>query len=226
MADKIKNEFSDWLIRRMGTLGLKNSDVAEAAGVSSPAVSLWRTAVNVPDNERIGVLAEVLQVTPETLLIKLGRMQPRPGVTAEWDQVITRVQDSGTDAERLIFSVGDALLAALSQKPTGMRVTLSLDVLWDKDEALVPDEGERVLLYFGSITLPGGAPTTLKVTCYATDEEAYTIEVTHPENDLSGYDWVLQVGSEDYLPTHIGGGMSFEGVPLKPYIGTLRLSVS
>ena len=107
--------FATWLTQRMRILGSKNSDIAEATGVTGPAVSLWRTGVNVPDNDRIAPLAEALKVPEETLLIKLGRLQPREGLNPAWDDYISRVQAAGPDAERVVFALIDAYLLAIDQ---------------------------------------------------------------------------------------------------------------
>ena len=81
-------------------------------GITGPAVSLWRTNTNVPDNKHIEALATILQVPRETLFLKLGRLHPREGMNPAWDDYITRVQDAGPDAERVVFALIDAYLLA------------------------------------------------------------------------------------------------------------------
>jgi transcriptional regulator with XRE-family HTH domain len=106
--------FPIWLVKRMGVLGLKNSDIAEATGVTGPAVSLWRTGVNVPDVDRMAALAEILRVPPETILLKLHKLVPRDTLNPAWDDYISRVQAAGPDAERVVFALIDAYLLATS----------------------------------------------------------------------------------------------------------------
>ena len=112
-----KNQtFGQWLTQRMGILGLKTYDIAKACEVTTPAVSLWRTGVNVPDSARIKALAEILQVTPDTILYRLDRLKPREDLTKEWEDMISRVREAGDEAERVVFALIDAYLLAIGDK--------------------------------------------------------------------------------------------------------------
>jgi hypothetical protein len=168
-------EFARWLTQRMSVLQLKNSDVAEAAQVTGPAVSLWRTGINVPDNDRIEPLADILQVTSETILLKLGRLKPREGISREWEDIISRFQEAGPEAERLIFALGDSLLLALARAANRTDMPLSLDPIFNpaamqglRSSSTLADYEH--MLSFQNVQMPGTDDRAwVMVTALATD---------------------------------------------------------
>lgn len=228
--DKELSEFARWLTRRMGVLGLKNADVARATSVTGPAVSLWRTGVNVPDNDRIDDLADVLQVTPETILIKLGRMKPREGITKEWEDIITRFQDAGPEAERLLFAIGDALLLALNQNRTQTELVLSLDPIFRPQEVeamrgihdLEPNES---LLLYDRVRMPNNQHVRMIVTASPTDGVNRFILAAETNNeDLPEFTAKLKVGGATYETSNDTGHFIFDEVILDETIGQITLT--
>jgi transcriptional regulator with XRE-family HTH domain len=216
----------------MGTLGLKNADVAQATGVTGPAVSLWRTAVNVPNNDRIGDLADILQVTPETILVKLGRMKPRAGITGEWEGLITRFQDAGPEAENLLFAIGDALLLAMSAHRTNTELVVSLDPLLNENGSgpLVSSTvGEDVVLFYDRIRLPDNHTARLVITCAPTEENSYTVVAASNDERLAEHSAYLIVGKARYDADAVMQDEQvefvFDELMFSPTVGELRLVI-
>jgi transcriptional regulator with XRE-family HTH domain len=225
------SEFAKWLTRRMGMLGLKNADVARATNVTGPAVSLWRTGVNVPDNERIEDLSNILEVTPETILIKLGRMKPREGMTKEWEEVITRYQDAGSEAEHLLFAIADALLLAMNEARTHVEIALSLDPLFQPQtvgelvRTLSAVESEGTVLLYDRIRLPNNQQVRMIVRAIHEDDNRYTVIAETNDNDLSPYTARLRVGNATYETENQGATFIFEEVILEERIGEVKFTI-
>ncbi|NDJ34403.1 MAG: hypothetical protein GYB64_07010 [Chloroflexi bacterium] len=229
--DKELSEFARWLTRRMGVLGLKNADVARATSVTGPAVSLWRTGVNVPDNDRIDDLADVLQVTPETILIKLGRMKPREGITKEWEDIITRFQDAGPEAERLLFALGDALLLALHRNRTQTEIQLSLDPVFHGENLeamrnIHELEDEERLLFYNQVRLPTNKSIQLMVTIAGSEgPNRYVVVAESSQDELPDMTANLKVGSATYQTQSDGKYFVFDEIILDDTVRNITLTL-
>lgn len=63
--------------------GYTQKKLANALGVSRAAVSMWETGASQPDNETLVRLAQLLEVTTDTLLGVLPEQKKTPAAEAE-----------------------------------------------------------------------------------------------------------------------------------------------
>ena len=118
--------FPRWLREHMASADLNSVEVAEAVGVSQPAVHAWLHGQSVPRAGNIAKLARLFEVPSSQIYIALGRFSP------DYEQDLTPEMRE--------------LLRLLSERPRAVQrhAVIMLQRLLDYLEETAISEGEGV----------------------------------------------------------------------------------
>jgi len=86
------NTVADRITSRMNALNIKGVDITNTIGASSGTISQWRNGTNVPGNQYLLPLAELLQCDPDWLMYGDGGKAPAPSVPSHREDLIPAQQ--------------------------------------------------------------------------------------------------------------------------------------
>jgi transcriptional regulator with XRE-family HTH domain len=187
--------FGVWLEQQIYDRSMQKIDLAKLLHVSPSVITQWTTGETKPARRRVAALACALGVSPYEIYLRMGDIEPRGELNAEWDLFLHQVEADGAEFKQAILEALEDLRRTWMARPRRVRSVLRISFIPFEYVDEGPERGGEIgemsyhekLLYFDEMTFEDGFKGEVMITAVPhLGKEAIDLIATASDNTSTG----------------------------------------